>query len=240
MAEPTWISSNAFWSLGALGVGVVVCVLAAAMKSLRLLLFPAWLCFVGSSWFYFRSTRPEWAGSLTSVSGLLIATGLVWLYWALRPQMQQPVAAIEVICDSTHAEIVIRNDGVIADFWGRFRITGEVRDLWDRRDLFCRWELVPAVRSRVANGGIDRIVLARQVRDLHTPVGPTAEWIIYAICDDQPVEIRGMYAAPYYLPDASKTFPSIVLEGSIIGDPDLANGIQHFRVTLEPFRAVCG
>jgi len=75
---------------------------------------------------------------------------------------------------------------------------------------------------------------------LHASVGPTAEWVIYAVCDDQPVEIRGMYAAPYYLPDAPTIFPSIVLEGSIIADPDLANGIQHFRVTLEPFGAVRG
>lgn len=434
------------------GIGIVVSVVAAHVKSLRLFLFPAWLCFVGSSWFYFRSEHPKYAGLLTASSGLAIAVGLVWVYrrlpteqnepsrdmpldalmtpepdvilelsahrktptslesveivafnensgatamdveisalssgnypsgaytgdvatvpgltfvsttirfdpishlegkqrvarlpiltsrsvvegglihigkaldlwWFIdaarhhreheelskltgvsnyeretrtaklrlapidiqmrvtyrdsgqvrrwermetlrydpaaltarifkhgerrelvgaAPDARQPVAVVEVICDSTHAELVIRNDGPIADFWGTLRIIGDVESFWDMEDLFCRWKLTPSVRMRIAKGTECRIVLAVQDRNLNAGlVGPTAQWVVYAIAGVELVQIRGRYCASYEY-RAEQEIPNIVLEGSIIADPDLANGIQSFRVTLEPFRAVCG
>jgi hypothetical protein len=155
------------------------------------------------------------------------------------PDVRQPIAAVELICDSTHAEIVIRNDGPIADFWGTLRIIGDVESFWDMEDLFCRWKLTPSVRMRIAKGDECRIVLAVQDRNLNAGlVGPTAQWVIYAIAGTQMVQIRGRYCASYEY-RAEQKIPDIVLKGSIIADPDLANGIQYFRVTLKPFEAVC-
>gem|GEM_PF-3790382 len=70
--------------------------------------------------------------------------------------------------------------------------------------------------------------------------GPYAQWLIYAIAGDCLIQAKGRYSAPYYIPEVAHEIPDIVLEGAVMADPDLANGIQLFRVTLKPFKAMAG
>jgi hypothetical protein len=136
-----------------------------------------------------------------------------------------PIANVQVKCDSARAEMIVRNDGVTANFWGTLKIV----DGEENKILFCEWTHTTSPRIRIAKGEEYRILLAE-----HVLVGATEKWVIKAIQDR---EVRIEYPVIKAIQDGevriSFEIPDIVLEGSIIAEPDLANDF-HFRVRVEP------
>lgn len=156
-----------------------------------------------------------------------------------RPQPHQPIANVKTWCVSGRAELIIRNDGPSANFWGTLRIVGEVENLWDRANLFCRWSDTASVRTLITKGQERRIVLAAKNHELSPQHDEqTSPWVIYGIAGDRLISVRGRYPAPDEDQEPARETADVVLEGSINADPDLANGVQTFRVILKSSQAV--
>ena len=151
-----------------------------------------------------------------------------------------PVAVVSLLCDRDRAELRVRNDGPVADFWGTLRIKGDVRRFVDTTNLLCRWPHTASVRTRIARGQECRIILAENVRV--RDIGPTygcSMWHIYGWSGDRLVIVESLWSStPFSRPPAEA--PDIILEGEIVADPDLQNGLQPFRVVLRAFEAVPG
>jgi hypothetical protein len=150
-----------------------------------------------------------------------------------------PTGSLKIVCTPDHSEIVVRNDGVVADFLGTLRIAGPVlRRGYDYDDLLCRWSHTTSARTKIASGQERRIVLADNLHDTETDAAMGfSKWRIYAVTGGVLISVESSFASTP-LSDPPAVAPDIVLEGTIFAEPALANGAQSFRVTLRAFEAV--
>jgi hypothetical protein len=157
---------------------------------------------------------------------------------ALRPRA--PIAAVTCVVRETVPSLLVRNNGAVAEFSGKFRIIGPVKEPWDWAELRCFWGDSTQEWVTIAEGETRRIVLADRTwsRGVGAFVGSLSKWLIYGLLDGklQTIESRQFGDAFPGEPVASGV---VILEGFIIGNPDLANGLQPFRVTLGEHGATC-
>jgi len=79
-----WYESNLLWGPLALGVGILLTVIAAMEHDLRWLLWFAWPCFGAVVWWLARRTHKKVLISITGI--VVVGAGLLWLGIRLRPQ----------------------------------------------------------------------------------------------------------------------------------------------------------
>ncbi|HSY48111.1 MAG TPA: hypothetical protein VLC46_04810 [Thermoanaerobaculia bacterium] len=146
-----------------------------------------------------------------------------------EPIPAPPVSAIKLLCQPNRVELLVRNDGADACFWGTLKVTGRI-NVPPFDDLFCRWSHTIAAQTQIQHAQERRIVLADKIADADAVTG--TEWCVYA-CAGGPASFTQSADEPVVTSDT-------VIEGSIVTDPGAANGIQPFRVILGSHEAMVG
>lgn len=89
-SKPPWYESNLVWAPLAVGIGIILAVIAAMVKDVRWLLIFAWPFLALGVWGFCRGRFSTLIRRSVITSGsVLIAAGLVWLYVAL-PHPENP------------------------------------------------------------------------------------------------------------------------------------------------------
>src|SRR6202521_2730496 len=83
---PPWYESNLLWGPGALGVGILLTVVATKKADLRWLLWLALPCFLLACWIVVKQIRPpKLRRIMAAICFLVICGGFFWMNARLRP-----------------------------------------------------------------------------------------------------------------------------------------------------------
>lgn len=149
-----------------------------------------------------------------------------------------------MICDERSARIEVTNNGAGAMFSASLSIKGPVK-AHRTTGLYCQWEHTPSSETRIAKNQTCRLIVAEQHHE-----GPSSLpslgitvmwyftwWVIHAIADGIPFETESSeHSSPFSEPPAAAD--DITLDIEIVANPDLIDGVQHRRITLQAFKAV--
>lgn len=144
-----------------------------------------------------------------------------------RVQLAQkgPIATVKFAYENQRVYLLVTNSGVMADFYGLFSIIGGTSD------LPCRWMHDPSVKTRIVKDQTCRVLLAELVTE-HSPIW-TMRWRIFSATGET---MAPYTSVPNAQPEPARA-PDLILNGAVMAEPDLENGIQKFGIVLEAFGA---
>jgi hypothetical protein len=152
-----------------------------------------------------------------------------------------PIATVTCVVRDSVPSLLVRNDGAGAEFSGKFRVVGPVKEPWNWVELRCLWEDSTQEWVTIAKGDTRRIVLADRDSATGTGgiIGSRSKWLIRGLLDGALRTIESHEYGDAFFTIGPVTTAVVILEGFVIGRPDLANGLQPFRVTLGEHGATC-
>jgi hypothetical protein len=193
----------------------------------------------GSVWAFIQS-HPTLGASVGAVALTITAIAILALIDGRKRRsvpssvksnaVDGPKALVCGVCEGQRVFLLVTNEGSSAEFYGLFDVEGQVTTS-RQTNLFCRWEHTDSPRTRIAKGQTCRIYLARLRSD-----SGFHQWRIEATSDTGPFDFDALYTSSSISQPVSYA-PDIMVIGSIIADPDLANGLQRFKVVLKAFTA---
>jgi hypothetical protein len=136
-----------------------------------------------------------------------------------------PIASVKFAYEDQRVYLLVTNNGLMADFYGRFSINGGMDD------LFCRWMHDPSVKTKIVKGQTCRILLAELVSEHNSFL--TMRW---KMLSHQGEIVANYTSVPNAQPEPARA-PDLILDCAVMAEPDLENGIQKCRVVLEAFGA---
>lgn len=142
---------------------------------------------------------------------------------------KSPIATVQFRYEDAHVYVLVTNSGRIADFHGSFDVIGPVTAR-RQRGLPCRWENGNSAKLRIAHGETCRIILAQLIS---TGSGQflTTQWKLYSSPEHEEPEFSAIQSSAVSLRPPALANPLLV-NISVMADPDLANGIQGLNIVL--------
>jgi hypothetical protein len=145
-------------------------------------------------------------------------------------QNEGPFAILRFDNGDGAVSLLVTNKGSLATFSASFFIDGDVKGNL-KRDLCGRWSHTDSTETAIARGQTRRLILANVMfQEIFQ------QWQILASSQSGNIYIPASQSG------SARTVPiirpaDIVINGEIVAQPDLINGIQPFKVVLHAFEA---
>ena len=152
----------------------------------------------------------------------------------IRAAQNSPIGTVRFLYENGTAYVQVTNSGRIAEFHGSFDVLGPVTAR-RQRGLPCRWENSVSAKLRIARDETCRIVLAELIS---TGSGQflTTQWKLYSSPEHEESEFSTLQSSAVNLRPPQLANP-LLIDLSVMADPDLANGIQKLWIVLASFGA---